>query len=159
MVSFFARRKTSAVKKIAKSTTKCAITVGPNAVQGWAREGYGRFNLNLRDTLDILSYRGFWRTSFRNLHYGLSEMRNSIWKRAYLREVRKYCPQLEMDDLEPHPAGVRAQAVLPNGDLLHDFLIEQTPCSLHVCNAPSPAATSAMPIAAHLCDELLARQQ
>ena len=133
-----------------------SITVGPNAVQGWKREGYGRFNFNLGDTMDMLTYPGFWKISARHFRYGLKEARNSLWKSAYLAEVKKYCPQLQASDLEPHPAGIRAQAVQRDGTLLHDFLIEQTPRSLHVCNAPSPAATSAIPIGRHICS-LLAR--
>ena len=129
-----------------------SITAGPNAVQGWKREGYGRYNFNLADTMDMLTFPGFWKASARHFRYGLKETRNSLWKSAYLAEVKKYCPQLQASDLEPHPAGIRAQAVQRDGTLLHDFLIEQTPRSLHVCNAPSPAATSAIPIGRHICN-------
>jgi L-2-hydroxyglutarate oxidase len=134
-----------------------SITVGPNAVQGWKREGYGRFNFSLRDTASMLTFPGFWRASSRHLRHGLREMRNSACKRAYLAQLRRYCPRLELADLEPYPAGIRAQAVLRDGTMLHDFLFEETPRSLHVCNAPSPAATSAMPIARHICDRLAPR--
>ena len=133
------------------------VTVGPNAVQGWKREGYRRINFSLRDTLSTLAWPGFWRTSLRHLRHGLRETRNSLFKRAYLREVQRYCPGLRLDDLAPYPAGVRAQAVLRDGCMLHDFLFHETPRSLHVCNAPSPAATSAMPIARHICDRLAPR--
>jgi L-2-hydroxyglutarate oxidase len=128
-----------------------SIRVGPNAVQGWKREGYGRFNFDWRDTLQTLTWPGFWKLSLRHIGTGLRETRNSLWKRGYLNEVRRYCPQLQADDLLPSPAGVRAQAVLPDGTMVHDFLIERTARSLHVCNAPSPAATSAIPIARHIC--------
>jgi L-2-hydroxyglutarate oxidase len=131
-----------------------SVTVGPNAVQGWKREGYGRFNFSVRDTLSLLGFSGFWRVSARHLRTGLAEMRDSLWKRGYLERVRRYCPRIGLDDLLPYPAGIRAQAVLRDGTLLHDFLIEETPRSLHVCNAPSPAATSAIPIARHLCERL-----
>jgi len=67
--------------------------------------------------------------------------------------VQKYCPQLKLADLTPYPAGIRAQAVMSDGELVHDFLFSETERSLHVCNAPSPAATSALPIGAHLCDK------
>jgi L-2-hydroxyglutarate oxidase len=127
------------------------IRVGPNAVQGWKREGYGRWNLDWRDTAQIVTYPGWWKLSLRHLGQGLRETRNSLWKRYYLRAVRRYCPQLQADDLLPCAPGVRAQAVLPDGTMVHDFLIERTPRSLHVCNAPSPAATSAIPIARHVC--------
>ena len=132
-----------------------SVTVGPNAVQGWKREGYDRFNFSWRDTADMLSFPGFWKTTARHLGHGLHETRNSIWKAGYLAEVQKYCPQISVDDLQPYPAGIRAQAVLRDGTMVHDFLIKKTPRSLHVCNAPSPAATSAIPIGQHLCTELL----
>jgi L-2-hydroxyglutarate oxidase len=130
------------------------IIVGPNAVQGWKREGYGAINFSLRDTADMLSFPGFWKASARHFRHGVHEIRNSIWKPAYVAEVRKYCPQIGAADLLPYPAGIRAQAVKRDGSLLHDFLIEQTPRSLHVCNAPSPAATSAIPIGRHICNLL-----
>jgi L-2-hydroxyglutarate oxidase len=132
-----------------------SVTVGPNAVQGWKREGYGRFNFSWRDTAEMLSFPGFWKTTGRHLGHGLHETLNSIWKPGYLAEVRKYCPQINAGDLEPYPAGIRAQAVLRDGTMVHDFLVKKTPRSLHVCNAPSPAATSAIPIGRYLCNELL----
>jgi L-2-hydroxyglutarate oxidase len=135
-----------------------SITVGPNAVQGWKREGYGRFNFSLRDTADMLGFTGFWKVAARHFRYGLNESWNSLFKSAYLKSVQHYCPRLTRDDLLPHPAGVRAQAVLPDGTLVHDFLIERTERSLHVCNAPSPAATSAIPIGRHICDLLLGEE-
>lgn len=136
-------------------TVDGAIKVGPNAVQGWKREGYGTVNLSLRDTAENLSWPGFWKLSARHARQGLKEMRNSLWKRGYLDQVRRYCPQLSPDDLLPSTAGIRAQAVLKDGTMVHDFLLEKTPRTLHVCNAPSPAATSAIPISRYLCDRLL----
>jgi len=130
------------------------ITVGPNAVLGLHREGYKKFSFSGRDTSQILAFSGFWRLLAHNLKPGLSEIKNSLYKPAYLKLVQKYCPQLELDDLQPHPAGIRAQAVLKDGTLVHDFLFKQSPRSLHVCNAPSPAATSSIPIGAYICDKL-----
>ncbi|MBT6052140.1 MAG: L-2-hydroxyglutarate oxidase, partial [Candidatus Scalindua sp.] len=69
--------------------------------------------------------------------------------------VQKYCPQLQLSDLKPYPPGIRAQAVLKDGSLVHDFLFAESPRSLHVCNAPSPAATSAIPIGGYICDKVL----
>jgi L-2-hydroxyglutarate oxidase len=135
-----------------------SVTVGPNAVQGFKREGYGRVNVSFRDVLDMVSFPGFWRVTGDNLRVGLAELRNSLWKRGYLQLVQKYCPSVQLDDLEPYPAGIRAQAVLNDGTLVHDFLFAETPRSLHVCNAPSPAATSAIPIGEHLCDKILDKQ-
>jgi L-2-hydroxyglutarate oxidase len=132
-----------------------SVTVGPNAVQGWKREGYGKFNFSPRDTWQMLLFKGFWRVMWDNLGTGLRETKNSWWKPGYLKQVNKYCPQLEVSDLQPHPAGVRAQAVMKDGSLIHDFLFAQSPRSLHVCNAPSPAATAAIPIGNYICDKIL----
>jgi L-2-hydroxyglutarate oxidase len=130
------------------------VTVGPNAVLGWKREGYGKFNFNINDSLDILTFKGFWRLMGQHFSYGLKELWVSLNKSAYVRQVRKYCPEIMIEDLLPHPAGIRAQAVYSDGRLAHDFLFYETPRSLHVCNAPSPAATSALPIAEYLCDKV-----
>lgn len=132
-----------------------SLTVGPNAVQGWKREGYGRLNFSAKDTWDMLRFPGFWRVTVDNLRAGLAEFRNSLWKQGYLKLVQKYCPSVQLADLKPYPAGIRAQAVLHDGTLVHDFLFAETSRSLHVCNAPSPAATSAIPIGEHLCDKIL----
>ena len=132
-----------------------SVTVGPNAVQGWKREGYGRLNFSVRDTSEMLAFPGFWRVTAENLGVGITEFRNSVWKRGYLRQVQKYCPSVRLEDLRPHPAGIRAQAVRRDGTLVDDFLFAETPRSLHVCNAPSPAATSAIPIGEVICSKVL----
>ena len=132
-----------------------SVTVGPNAVQGWKREGYGRLNFSVRDTAEMLAFPGFWRVTAENLGVGITEFRNSVWKRGYLRQVQKYCPSVRLEDLRPHPAGIRAQAVRRDGTLVDDFLFAETPRSLHVCNAPSPAATSAIPIGEVICNKVL----
>ncbi|MEC3958102.1 L-2-hydroxyglutarate oxidase [Nocardia sp. CDC153] len=130
------------------------LTVGPNAVLGLAREGYRKGSVNLRDAREILGYRGFHRVAAANVRTGLREMRNSLFKRGYLAQCRRYCPDLTRADLLPREAGIRAQAVLRDGTLVHDFLLERTPRSVHVLNAPSPAATSALPIAEYIADRL-----
>jgi (S)-2-hydroxyglutarate dehydrogenase len=122
------------------------VTVGPNAVLGWAREGYPKFSVSPRDVAEFLRFPGFWKVIRSNMRAGVYELANSMSKRRYLAECRKYCPSLTMDDLEPLEAGIRAQAVLRDGTLVHDFLFRETDRMLHVCNAPSPAATSALPI-------------
>ena len=132
-----------------------SVTVGPNAVQGWKREGYGRVNFSVRDTSEMLAFPGFWRVTAANLGIGLAELWNSLWKPGYLRQVQKYCPSIRLSDLGPYPAGIRAQAVMRDGTLVHDFLFAETSRSLHVCNAPSPAATSAIPIGEVLCDKIM----
>lgn len=134
-----------------------AVTVGPNAVLGWKREGYGRFNLDLRDCLEMVMFPGFWKVIRANLASGLGEFRDSLYRPGYLKRVRKYCPELTLADLRPYPAGIRAQAVKNDGSLVHDFLFAESDRSFHVCNAPSPAATSAMPIGEYLCDKVAAK--
>ncbi|WP_246461398.1 L-2-hydroxyglutarate oxidase [Nocardia transvalensis] len=130
------------------------LTVGPNAVLGLAREGYRKGSIDLRDARDVLGYRGFHRVAAANVRTGLRELRDSLFRRGYLAQCRRYCPELTVADLLPRTAGIRAQAVRPDGTLVHDFLIERTPRSVHVLNAPSPAATSALPIAEHIVGEL-----
>lgn len=129
------------------------ITVGPNAVLGFKREGYGMFNFSLRDTIQFLSFKGFYQVVKKNLKSGLYELKNSIFKRGYLKEVQKYSPQIKLNDLVPYPAGIRAQAVLEDGTLVHDFLFAESERSIHVCNAPSPAATSAIPIGKYITEK------
>ena len=132
-----------------------SITVGPNALQGYKREGYGKLNFNLVDTLEMILFIGFWRVLKKNFKSGLLELWNSIWKRGYLKQINKYCPSITLKDLKPHQTGVRAMTVDSNGELIDDFLIINTHRSLHVCNAPSPAATSAIPIGNYICDKIL----
>jgi L-2-hydroxyglutarate oxidase len=126
------------------------VTVGPNAVLALAREGYRWRNVNPRDLIEMVMYPGLRKMLRQHGRAAMRELANSVFKRGYLRECRKYCPELTLDDLEPHPAGVRAQAVKADGSMIHDFLIVRGRRSLHVCNAPSPAATSALPIGQHL---------
>ena len=132
-----------------------SVTVGPNAVLGLGRENYGKFSINWRDVAQYARFPGFWKTLWNNLGSGTTEMKNSLFKRGYLEQCRKYCPSLEVDDLLPYEAGIRAQAVMRDGTLVHDFLFAETPRMVHVCNAPSPAATSAIPIGEMIADRLL----
>lgn len=131
------------------------VTVGPNAVIGLAREGYPRLSVNLRDICDFASFPGFWKTVLANRASALSELRSSLSKRNYLQQCRKYCPSLELDDFQQSEAGIRAQAVKSDGTLIHDFVFAETGRMLHVCNAPSPAATSSLPIADMIVAKLL----
>ncbi|EGR0109360.1 L-2-hydroxyglutarate oxidase [Vibrio vulnificus] len=134
-----------------------SVTVGPNAVQGWKREGYGRVNFSIQDTWQMLRFAGFWKVTKQHFATGVKEFINSWWKAGYLKLVNKYCPMIQVEDLQPYPAGIRAQAVLSDGSLVHDFLFAESPRSLHVCNAPSPAATSAMPIGEYICNKVEAK--
>jgi L-2-hydroxyglutarate oxidase len=131
-----------------------SVTVGPNAVLGWSREGYPKFSFSPGDAAAFLRFPGFWRLISKHIDSGVTELRNSLSKSRYLAECRKYCPSLQLTDLLPYRAGIRAQAVLRDGTLVHDFIFEETPRMLHVCNAPSPAATSALPIGAMIVERL-----
>ncbi len=130
------------------------VTVGPNAVLALKREGYRKRDISLSDTFSMLTDPGILKVLKNNLRPGLVEMRNSLFKRGYLQEVRKYCPSIELKDLKPYPAGVRAQAVSREGKLIEDFLFRNTRRSVNVCNAPSPAATSAIPIGAYIIEQI-----
>jgi len=123
-----------------------SVTVGPNAVLGLSREGYRKLAVDLRDVAQYLFFPGLWRVLARYRGSMRAELKGSLSKSAYLRECRKYCPSLTVGDLLPYTAGIRAQAVTRDGTLVHDFLFLESERMLHVCNAPSPAATSAIPI-------------
>lgn len=131
------------------------FTVGPNAVLAFKREGYSLAQVSVSDVAETLIYPGFWHMLVQNAGSAMSELTASASKRAYLRRIQKYCSQIKLSDLTPYPAGVRAQAVAPDGKIIDDFLFVQTERCLHVGNAPSPAATSSMPIANHIADQLL----
>ncbi|MCE8036370.1 L-2-hydroxyglutarate oxidase [Halomonas sp. MCCC 1A11062] len=136
-----------------------SVTVGPNAVLALKREGYRKSDVSLADMARMFSNPGILKVLGRNLRPGIHELKNSLWRRGYLEEVRKYCPSLTLDDLEPWPAGVRAQAVSRDGRLIDDFLFVNTKRTVNVCNAPSPAATSALPIGRHILDKVSAMVQ
>lgn len=133
-----------------------SVTVGPNAVLAFKREGYRKRDVSLADLAQMATNPGILKVLARNLRPGLFEMKNSLYKRGYLELVRKYCPSLALEDLEPYPAGVRAQAVSRDGKLVDDFLFVKTRRTLNVGNAPSPAATSAIPIGAHIVEQVKA---
>jgi (S)-2-hydroxyglutarate dehydrogenase len=126
------------------------VTVGPNAVLAFAREGYGFGTVSVRDLREMATFPGFRRVIRANLKSGALEMANSLLKSRYLALCRRYCPELELSDLSPYRSGVRAQAVLADGTMVHDFLIGETDRTIHVLNAPSPAATSSIPIGRHI---------
>ncbi len=128
------------------------ITVGPNAVLALSRNGYGWGDISLGDLSDMVQFSGFHRLLAAHGKAGLAELCSSLSRRRYLDLCRRYCPELTLADLQPYRSGVRAQAVMRDGSLAHDFLIRETERTIHVCNAPSPAATSAIPIARHIAD-------
>jgi L-2-hydroxyglutarate oxidase len=128
------------------------VEAGPNAVLALAREGYRKRDINLRDLAESLSYPGFWRLMGRHWQTAAGEVYRSLSKRAFVSALATLVPEIAAQDLVPAPAGVRAQALLPSGFLVDDFLIVEKPRSLHVCNAPSPAATAALAIAEEIVD-------
>lgn len=130
------------------------LTVGPNAVLSLGRETYSGNWPVLRDMAAYASFPGFWKMLAGNLSSGFSELKNSLSLMGYLAQCRKYCPSLQSGELTPHPPGIRAQAVARDGTLVHDFLFRRTARSLHVLNAPSPAATSSIPIGRMIAETL-----
>ena len=133
------------------------ITVGPNAVLGCSREGYTKGSISAADVADFATFPGFWKMALRNWRPAVRELHSSLRKSAYLENCRKYCPSLTDDDLMPYGAGIRAQAVASDGSLIDDFLFLDTERSLHVCNAPSPAATTALPNGKMIADRTRSR--
>lgn len=131
-----------------------SVTVGPNAVLALKREGYKKSDISLSYVCEMLRHKGIRKVIRDNFSTGLQEFKNSLFKDGYLKLVQKYCPSLSRDDLRPYPAGVRAQAVSNDGKLIEDFLFVNTASCIFVCNAPSPAATSAIPIGAHILEKV-----
>ena len=130
-----------------------AVWAGPNAVLAFAREGYQRWKINPKDLWEILSYRGFWKMAARYWKMGLAEMYRDYIKGAYVKELQRYLPDIQADDIVPGPSGVRAQALANDGRLVDDFLIQHGENIVHVLNAPSPAATSSLVLAQLIVDE------
>ena len=130
------------------------VTVGPNAVLAFKREGYRKTDFSFGDCVEMFTYPGLLRVLYRHFGVSVTELKNSLWVRGYLNQVQKYCPGLSLKDLQPYPSGVRAQAVTPRGELVNDFLFVTTRRALAVCNAPSPAATSALPIGNHIVEKV-----
>ncbi|WP_320773076.1 L-2-hydroxyglutarate oxidase [Streptomyces sp. CRN 30] len=122
------------------------VHLGPNAVPALAREGYDRGVVRPRELGTTLAWPGSWRMARRHWRYGAGELRRSVSRAAFTRAVRRLLPAVTEDDLGPAAAGVRAQAVLRDGTLVDDFLIREGPRTVHVLNAPSPAATAALPV-------------
>ncbi|MFJ8754377.1 L-2-hydroxyglutarate oxidase [Streptomyces sp. NPDC102441] len=133
------------------------VHVGPNAVPAMAREGYGRTDVHPRELAATLAWPGSWRIARRHWRYGAGEMRRSLSKSAFTRAVQRLLPEVTEADLRPSPAGVRAQAVLRDGTLVDDFLIRDAPHTVHVLNAPSPAATASLPIGREVARRALLR--
>jgi len=127
-----------------------SVHAGPNAVLALAREGYTWGRIRPGDLIDAATYPGLWRLARRHLGYGLTEVRRSLSKKLFARSLARLVPALTVDDIVRAGAGVRAQAIRPDGALVDDFLIVPADRQVHVLNAPSPAATSSLEIARHI---------
>ncbi len=122
------------------------VECGPNAVFSLKREGYGKTDFSLKDSWDSLFYSGTWKLFLRQWKYGLNEYKRAFFKGEFLRQLQRLIPSLRIEDIKPSRAGVRAQALGPNGELIEDFKIEKGLNSIHILNAPSPAATASLAI-------------
>jgi (S)-2-hydroxyglutarate dehydrogenase len=131
-----------------------SVHAGPNAVLATAREGYSWGRFKPRDVADAATYPGLWRLARRHYRYGLTEVRRSLSKRRFADSLARLVPAVTAADIVPAGAGVRAQAIAPDGSLVDDFLILKDRRQVHVLNAPSPAATSSLEIAKHIAAQL-----
>lgn len=130
------------------------IEVGPNAVLALGREAYQKTDLNFGDLVETLSYPGFLRMAAKHWKMGMGEMWRSLSKRAFVKALNRLCPDLRSEHLLPAPAGIRAQALRPDGSLEDDFQIVEVGGGVHVLNAPSPAATASLAIGSTICSYL-----
>ena len=126
--------------------TDSSVECGPNAVFSFKREGYGKTDFSLKDTVEALAFRGTWNLLFNHFGFAYNEYRRAFSKRLFLKTLQRLIPDLKMEDLQPGRAGVRAMALGLDGETIDDFRIEQKGNSLHVLNAPSPAATASLAI-------------
>jgi L-2-hydroxyglutarate oxidase len=129
------------------------IECGPNAVFTFKREGYGKTDFSMRDTVDALTYGGTWKLFFNNMSFGINEYRRAFSKRLFLKTLQRMIPSLTMEDIHPGRSGVRALLLAQDGDTRDDFRIEYHGRSIHVLNAPSPAATASLAIGGYIAEE------
>jgi L-2-hydroxyglutarate oxidase len=133
------------------------VECGPNAVLAFGREAYGKFDLNIKDLLESITYLGFQKMAIKHWKMGWGEMWRSYNKGAFVKALRRLIPEIEAKNLSFAPAGIRAQAVSPGGALVDDFLIESNDRIINVCNAPSPAATASLNIGSTIMAQIEAR--
>ena len=133
------------------------VECGPNAVLAFGREAYGKFDLNIKDLLDSIFYPGFQKMAMKHWKMGWGEMWRSYNKGAFVKALRRLIPEIEAKHLTSAPAGIRAQAVSPEGVLVDDFLIQENDRFISVCNAPSPAATASLNIGSTIMAQIEAR--
>jgi L-2-hydroxyglutarate oxidase len=125
---------------------KGGVEAGPNAVLAFKREGYSHKDFSATEILEMAAYSGFWKMAAKYYKMGIGEFYRSLNKNAFVKALQKLVPEIELDDLTQGGAGVRAQAVEPNGNLVDDFRIIEAEKMIHVLNAPSPAATASISI-------------
>jgi L-2-hydroxyglutarate oxidase len=128
------------------------IECGPNAVFTFKREGYKKTDFDIKDTFDALTYKGTWKLFFNNMSFAANEYRRAFSKKLFLKTLQRMIPDLSMEDIEPGGAGVRAMLLNEDGDTRDDFRIEYKDKSIHVLNAPSPAATACLAIGDAICE-------
>lgn len=133
------------------------VECGPNAVLAFAREGYRKRDVNFRDLLETIGYRGFRKLAAKNWRTGIGELWRSFSKRAFVKALQRLIPEIRGEHLEHAPAGVRAQAVAEDGSIVDDFVIRDQGRVVNVCNAPSPAATSSLQIGLSIVDRFADR--
>ena len=131
-----------------------SVHAGPNAVLAFKREGYRRTDINCGDLFETLTYPGFWKLARKHYRDGMTEMVRSVSKRAFVKGLQQLVPDVTENDLIPTHSGVRAQALMADGKLVDDFLIMKGKNSIHVCNAPSPAATASLEIGRFIANQL-----
>ena len=131
-----------------------SVECGPNAVLAFGREAYSKFDLNIVDLLESITYTGFQKMAMKHWKMGWGEMWRSFSKAAFVKALKRLIPDIEAKHLTPAPAGIRAQAVSPAGALVDDFLIEDSQRIINVCNAPSPAATASLNIGSTIVNNL-----
>ena len=130
------------------------VECGPNAVLAFGREAYGKFDLNLKDLLESITYPGFQKMAIKHWKMGWGEMWRSYNKGSFVKALKRLIPEIEASHLVSAPAGIRAQAVSPGGGLVDDFLIEENSRIINVCNAPSPAATASLNIGSTIVEKI-----
>ena len=131
-----------------------SIHAGPNAVLGFRREAYNKFDFDLKEFMETMTYPGFWKLATKYPKDGLAEMIRSYSKTIFVRSLQRLIPEVEAKDILPTPAGVRAQALKVDGSMVDDFLFVNRDRALHVCNAPSPAATASIEIGKEIVTQI-----
>ena len=140
-------------------TVEGGVEAGPNAVLALAREGYRKTDINIKDSFEALTYPGLWRLARTYWRTGIGELVRSFSRKVFTRSLKKLISEVEEEDLAPIEAGVRAQALAKDGELVNDFLIVDGKRSVHVLNAPSPAATAAIPIGKTIAERITERRR